>query len=161
MTPYQAYQLALAEGLDLVEIVPTANPPVCKIIDFGKYQYDVSRREKMQKKNQQVVLVKEVRLHPQTDTHDFDFKVRHARHFIEQGHKVKVVVVFRGRQLAYKEHGHQMLKKVTELLNDIAKIEQENKLEGYQMFAIFSPDKAVKKKAEKKPMENPPQKKVP
>jgi translation initiation factor IF-3 len=160
MTPFQAYQLAQADGLDLVEIVPTATPPVCKIIDFGKYQYDVSRREKLQKKNQQVVLVKEVRLHPQTDTHDFDFKIRHARHFIQQGHKVKVVVVFRGRQLAYKEHGHQMLKKVAEQLTDIAKIEQENKLEGYQMFAIFSADKSLKKKTEKKPAGVPPQKKI-
>jgi translation initiation factor IF-3 len=153
MSSREALELARQRELDLVEIVPNATPPVCKIIDFGKYQYDKTKKERLQRKHQHISLVKELRFHPQTDTHDFDFKVRHARHFIEQGHKVKAVVQFRGRQLAYKEHGEAMLKRVAEQLQEVAKLEQEMKLEGHQMVAIFVPDKTGKKKTLKKESE--------
>jgi len=150
MSSREALELARQRELDLVEIVPNATPPVCKIIDFGKFQYDKTKKERLQRKHQHVSLVKELRFHPQTDTHDFDFKVRHARHFIEQGHKVKAVVQFRGRQLSYKEHGEAMLKRVAEQLQEVGRLEQEIKLEGHQMVAIFVPDKTGKKKTQKK-----------
>jgi len=146
MHPREALQIAREREVDLIEIVPNAQPPVCKIMEYGKYQYDQTKKEKIQRKHQHVSQVKELRFHPHTDTHDFDFKMRHARHFIEQGHKVKAVVQFRGRQLAYKEHGTELLKRVEEQLSDIAKVEMQTKLEGSHMIMIFIPDKAAKKK---------------
>ncbi len=146
MHPREALRIAQEREMDLIEIVPNAKPPVCKIMDYGKYHYDQTKKEKLQRKHQHVAQVKELRFHPHTDTHDFDFKMRHARHFIEQGNKVKAVVQFRGRQLAYKEHGEDLLKRVAEGLQDIAKIEQESKLEGQHMIVIFCPDKTSKKK---------------
>ena len=137
--------MAQEKNLDLIEIVPTATPPVCKIMDFGKYRYEMAKREKLQKKHQHVSLVKEVRFHPHTDTHDFEFKTRHARAFIEEGHKVKATVVFRGRQITYQEHGREVLARFTERLSDIAKMEQDPRMEGRQMVAIFVADKSKKK----------------
>ena len=141
----EAIRLAQEKNLDLIEIVPTATPPVCKIMDFGKYRYELAKKEKLQKKHQHTSLVKEVRFHPHTDTHDFEFKTRHARAFIEEGHKVKATVVFRGRQITYQEHGREVLARFTERLSDIAKMEQEPRMEGRQMVAIFVADKAKKK----------------
>ncbi len=133
-------------GMDLVEIAPQATPPVCKIIDYGKFAYEIQKKEKLQKKNQQVSVLKEIRLHPNTDTHDFDFKARHAANFIEDGDKVKVSVIFKGRELAYTEIGENLLRKFIERLNDIAKLEQEPKFEGRAMHAILAPSKSKKKK---------------
>lgn len=132
--------------MDLVEIAPQATPPVCKIIDFGKFTYEQQKREKLQKKKQQVSVLKEIRLHPNTDTHDFDFKVRHAINFIEEGNKVKVSVIFKGRELAYTELGETLIKKFIEKLDDVAKVEQEPKFEGRAMQAILAPTKSKKKK---------------
>ena len=100
-----ALEIAEERGQDLVEIAPQAAPPVCKIIDYGKFKYEQQKREKLQKKNQTVSILKEIRLHPNTDVHDFEFKVRHAINFLEEGNKVKVSVMFKGRQMAYKEQG--------------------------------------------------------
>lgn len=132
--------------MDLVEIAPQAKPPVCKIIDFGKFVYEMQKKEKMQKKKQHVTVVKEIRLHPNTDTHDFDFKARHAVNFIESGNKVKVAVLFKGRELAYKEIGEELLKRFIERLEEVAKVEQTIRFEGRTMHAILAPIKLKKKK---------------
>lgn len=130
----------------MVEIAPKAEPPVCKIIDFGKYKYEQQKRDKSQKKNQHVSLLKEIRFHPNTDTHDFEFKTKHAVNFIEEGHKVKAVVVFKGREMAYKEQGEELLQRFIERIQDIAKIESEMKLEGRNMSVIIAPLKIKSKK---------------
>jgi translation initiation factor IF-3 len=142
----EALQKADEAGMDLVEIAPQATPPVCKIIDYGKFAYEIQKKEKLQKKNQQVSVLKEIRLHPNTDTHDFDFKARHAANFLEDGDKVKVSVIFKGRELAYTIVGENLLKKFIERLDDIAKVEQEPKFEGRAMHAILAPQKSKKKK---------------
>jgi len=132
--------------LDLVEIAPQAKPPVCKIIDYGKFVYEQQKKQKLAKKNQQVTVLKEIRLHPNTDTHDFLFKARHAKNFLESGNKVKVSVIFKGRELAYKEHGAELLKKFIEELSEVSKPESETKFEGRIMHVILAPLKGKKKK---------------
>lgn len=141
----EALRLATEAQMDLVEIAPQATPPVCKVIDYGKFIYEQQKREKIQKKKQQVMVLKEIRLHPNTDTHDFDFKARHAVNFIEEGNKVKVSVIFKGRELAYTELGETLLKKFIERLEEVAKLEQEIKFEGRAMHMILAP-KGKKKK---------------
>ncbi|MFH0988848.1 MAG: translation initiation factor IF-3 [bacterium] len=148
LTIQEAAKLATDRGSDLIEIVPTANPPVCKIMDFGKYRYEVAKKEKLQKKHQHVTQVKEIRFHPNTDTHDFEFKARHAREFIEEGHKVKATVVFKGREITYQDQGRELLDQLTEELSDIAKIDQAAKLEGRQMVAYYIADRTKKKSSE-------------
>ena len=122
--------MAAKEGFDLVEVAPEAKPPVCKLLDYGKYKYELSKKEKEGKKKQHVVVVKEIRMSPRTEDHDFQCKVRHARTFLEQKNKVKFTVQFRGRELAYKEFGDQLLDRIVVELEDIAKIESEKKFEG-------------------------------
>jgi translation initiation factor IF-3 len=122
--------MAEREGLDLVEVAPDAKPPVCKLLDYGKYKYEISKKEKDSKKKQHVIVVKEIRMRPRTEDHDFDFKMRHARKFLEQKNKVKFTVQFRGREMAYKEFGDLLLDRVLEELGDIAKVESEKKFEG-------------------------------
>lgn len=140
-----ALKKAEEKNLDLVEIAPQAKPPVCKIINFGKFQYEQQKRDKIQKKKQVVILLKEIRLRPNTDDHDFNFKARHAKKFIEDGNKVKVSVFFRGRELAYKEHGRKLLEKFVEELSDVAKVENPIKFEGRSMITILTPLKSKKK----------------
>jgi translation initiation factor IF-3 len=130
----------------LVEIAPQAKPPVCKVIDFGKFKYEQQKREKIQRKNQQVSLLKEIRLHPNTDVHDFEFKAKHAAGFLEDGNKVKIVVVFKGRELAYTEQGEELLNKIVEKLSDISKVESPIKMEGKNMNVILIPTKVKSKK---------------
>lgn len=142
----EALKKAEAAGLDLVEIAPQAKPPVCKIIDYGKFQYEQQKREKLQKKKQHVTVLKEIRLHPNTDTHDFNFKARHAEKFLSEGNKVKVSVIFKGRELAYKEHGKQLLIKFIENLEEVSNVEHEIKFEGRTMHAILAPIKLKGKK---------------
>lgn len=142
-----ARRLASERGRDLVEIAPQAKPPVCKIIDFGKFRYEQQKKEKIQKKNQQVSVLKEIRFHPNTDVHDFDFKTRHAINFLEEGNKVKATVVFKGREMAYVEQGENLLKRFLERVQDVAKVEVEPKMEGRNMSLIVVPiSKKVKKK---------------
>lgn len=141
-----ALRLAVERGQDLVEIAPQAKPPVCKIIDFGKFKYEIQKREKVQRKNQQVSLLKEIRLHPNTDVHDFDFKVKHAVNFLDDGNKVKVVVMFKGRELAYTDHGEQLLKEFIEKTAEVSKVESDIKMEGRNMNVILVPSKIKKKK---------------
>jgi translation initiation factor IF-3 len=141
----EARKVATDRGLDLIEIVPNAEPPVCKIMDFGKYRYELAKKEKIQKKHQHITLVKEIRFHPNTDTHDFEFKTKHARNFLEEGHKVKATVVFKGREITYQEQGKELLDRFTERISDLSKLDQEAKMEGRQMIAIYAPDKSKKK----------------
>jgi translation initiation factor IF-3 len=152
MSPQEALQIARTRSWDLIEIVPNADPPVCKIMDFGKYKYELAKKEKLQRKHQHVAQVKEIRFHPNTDVHDFEFKTRHARRFIEDGHKVKATVVFKGREITYQEQGREVLDRFTGKLTDIAKIDQPMKLEGRHLIMIFAPDKSAKKKQEPKAM---------
>ena len=144
----EALREAVNRTSDLIEIVPNASPPVCKLMDFGKYRYEQSKREKIQKKHQHVTLVKEIRFHPNTDTHDFEFKTRHAREFILEGNKVKATVVFKGREITYQDQGKELLDRFTERMSDIARIEQEAKMEGRQMVAYYVPEKGKKKTVE-------------
>jgi len=134
----EALRLAAEENLDLVEIAPKAQPPVCKIMDFGKYTYEQSKKDKISKKKQHTVVVKEIRMRPKTDTHDLEFKVKHARSFIEQKNKVKFSVQFRGREMAYKEFGRQLLERVKTMMEDIAKVEVDIKSEGRFMNMVMS-----------------------
>lgn len=146
VTIREALEKSEERGMDLVEIAPQAVPPVCKVIDFGKFLYDIQKKEKIQKKKQQVIVLKEIRLHPNTDTHDFDFKARHAANFLDEGNKVKVSVIFKGRELAYVEHGENLLRKFIERLEDVAKVEQNITFEGKTMHTILTPSKQKKKK---------------
>ncbi|MGE5680323.1 MAG: translation initiation factor IF-3 [Bacillota bacterium] len=141
-----ALRMAQDKGVDLVEIAPQADPPVCKMVDYGKFVYEIQKKEKTQKKNQVVSVLKEIRLHPNTDTHDFEFKVRHARNFVEEGNKVKVSVIFKGRELAYTEHGEKLLKNFIEKMQDVAKPEFDIKFEGKAMNVILVPLKVKSKK---------------
>jgi len=129
-----------------VEIAPQAKPPVCKIIDYGKFKYEQQKRDKIQRKNQQITLLKEIRLHPNTDVHDFDFKANHAVNFLEEGNKVKVSVMFKGREMAYKEQGEELLNRFIERVEDVAKVESPIKMEGRNMNIILVPSKIKGKK---------------
>ena len=139
-------RIAGERGQDLIEIAPQAKPPVCKILDFGKFKYEQQKREKIQRKNQQVSLLKEIRLHPNTDVHDFEFKAKHALNFLEEGNKVKVVVMFKGRELAYTEKGEELLNRFIEKVQDVAKVETPIHLEGKSMTVILIPSKIKSKK---------------
>ncbi len=129
--------MADEKGLDLVEISPDAKPPVCKVLDYGKYRYEISKREKDSKKKQHVIILKEIRLRPRTEDHDLEFKIKHARKFLEQKNKVKFTVMFRGREMAYKEFGEKLLDRVVEKLEDIAKVEMDKKFEGRSLTMTF------------------------
>ncbi len=144
MTPAAAIAMAREREADLVEIVPNAVPPVCKIINFGKFKYELAKKDKLQKKHQHVSLLKELRFHPNTDVHDFDFKARHARQFLADGHKVKATVVFKGREITYKEKGEVLLARFVERLNDISKVDQAAHMEGRSMIMILVPEKKKK-----------------
>lgn len=146
LSTQEALKEAEARGLDLVEIAPQAKPPVCKIIDYGKFIYEQQKKEKLAKKKTQTTVLKEIRLHPNTDTHDINFKVKHAEKFLGDNNKVKVSVIFKGRELAYKEQGEQLLKQFISQLVDVAKIEHEIKFEGRAMFTILAPQKKGKSK---------------
>jgi len=142
-----AEALARAEALemDLVEIAPQATPPVCKIIDYGKFTYELQKKEKLAKKNQLQQQMKEIRFKWRTDTHDFNFKTRHAREFLNEGNKVKATVMFRGREITHKEIGRELLEKFVEELVDVAKIDSPIRLEGRNYSVMLSPDKTKKK----------------
>ena len=138
-----ALRLAEDKGLDLVEISPAANPPVCKIIDYQKFLYEQKRKQKEIKARSAKIVVKEIRLGPQTDDHDFNFKLNHAKKFLSEGSKVKVDVFFRGRTIVYKEQGEVMLLKFAEALLEYGKPESMPKLEGKRMMMMIQPVKAT------------------
>lgn len=133
-------------GQDLVEIAPQAKPPVCKIINYGKFRYELQKKDKIQRKHQQVTILKEIRLHPNTDTHDFDFKVRHAINFLEEGNKVKVAIIFKGREMAYIEKGEELMTQFIERTAEVSKVEAPMKMEGRNLLVILAPQKSKGKK---------------
>jgi len=135
--------LALAEerGLDLVEIAATANPPVCKILDYKKFLYELKKKQKEVKANAAKIVVKEIRLGPNTDDHDFNFKLKHAQKFLEDGAKIKVYVFFKGRSIVYKEQGEVVLLRFAQELEETGKVDQLPKLEGKRMIMFLSPKK--------------------
>lgn len=134
-----ALQLASERDLDLVEVAPTANPPVCKIMDFGKFQYERAKKEREARKQQKQVEVKEIRLRPKTDDHHRSFKVRDARRWLMEGMKVKVRIRFRGREITYPEIARDMLSEVAEELKDVAIVEQAPNMEGRTMLMVLAP----------------------
>ena len=137
----RAIEIAESYDLDLVEVAPDADPPVCKVIDFGKYMYEKKKKEKEAKKKQHTVQVKELRFRPNTDDHDLEFKTRHAREFLEGGDKVKATVQFRGRDMLYTERGKELLLDLAEELDDISEIESKPNMEGRRMIMMLSPNK--------------------
>jgi len=139
VTPTRALAMAEEAGLDLVEISPTAVPPVCKIMDFGKFKYEQQKREAEARKKQKVIEVKEIKFRPGTDTHDYDVKMRSVMKFLGEGDKVKVTLRFRGREMAHQDLGAQLLTRVAEDVKDVAKVEQMPKLEGRQMVMMIGP----------------------
>ena len=149
----EALRIAAERELDLVEIAPQANPPVCKIIDYGKFVYEQQKREKQAKKSQTQTSLKEVRFKAGTDTHDFDFKTRHARQFLVEGHKVKATVMFKGREILHKELGEVLLQRFIDALADVSKIDQPMKMEGRFLGVLLAPEskKTAKKKSESAP----------
>jgi translation initiation factor IF-3 len=133
---------AMTAGLDLVEISPSADPPVCKIMDYGKFKYEKAKKAKEAKKKQHVMHLKEIKLHPKTDEHDFNFKMDHARKFLIKGDRVKITIVFRGREITHIDFGARMLEKAKNVIIDLSQIEMNSKMEGRNLISIFVPDKA-------------------
>ena len=135
----EAIEIAKEEGLDLIEISPNANPPVCKIMDMGKYKYDLQKKANLAKKKQKVVSLKEIKLRPGTEAHDYNFKIKNAKKFITKGDKVKFTVKFKGREMQHTELGKDLMKRIIEETKDIAKVESQPKFEGRQMVMIIQP----------------------
>jgi translation initiation factor IF-3 len=141
----EALDMAAERDLDLVEVAPNANPPVCRIMDFGKFQYERAKKEREARKQQKQIEVKEIRLRPKTDDHHRAFKVRDARRWLEDGMKVKVRIRFRGREITYPEIARDMLREVAEELNDVGVIEQAPNMEGRTMLMVLAPATEKKK----------------
>ena len=141
--------MAQEQGLDLVEISPTVDPPVCKIIDYGKFLYEQKKKAHEAKKKQVTVSVKEIKFRPGTDDHDYNYRMEHARQWLGEGDKVRAAIAFRGREMTHRELGAKILAKLTQDLLDIADVEVAPKMEGYQMFTIFVPKKVAKPEAKK------------
>ena len=141
VSPERALEMAEDAGLDLVEISPNATPPVCKIMDFGKFKYEQQKRESEARKKQKTIDVKEVKFRPNTDTHDYDVKMRNVTRFLEAGDKVKVTLRFRGREMAHQNLGRELLERVAEDIKEIGKVENMPKMEGRQMVMMSGPAK--------------------
>jgi translation initiation factor IF-3 len=135
----EAMKIAEEQGLDLVEVAPNANPPVCRVMNYGKYKYQQSKRSQEARKHQTVIQVKEVKLRPRTEEHDFQFKLRHAKRFLSEGNKVKISILFRGRELAHPEFGRDMMNRFLEEVKDIMVVEQAPRLEGRNMVMVVAP----------------------
>ena len=141
MNTRDAVRMARERGLDLVEVAATAQPPVCRIIDYGKFQYENSKKQKEAKKKQVTITVKEVKFRPGTDDHDYRFKMKHARQWLEEGDKVKGTIFFRGREITHRELGAALLERLEKDLLDVGEVEARPRMEGNQMFLIFAPRK--------------------
>ena len=146
----EAISMAEDRSLDLVEVAPNAKPPVCRIMDYGKHKYKASKKAHEAKKNQKIVHVKEVKFRPNTDQHDFDFKLKHVQRFLENGDKAKVVIFFKGREIIHREFGQRVLERVAEKTEDIAIIEQSAKQEGRTLVMLLAP-KSFKSKTGTQP----------
>jgi translation initiation factor IF-3 len=139
MDTRDAVRMAREKGLDLVEVAANADPPVCRIIDFGKFQYEAKKKANEAKKKQVVITVKEVKFRPGTDEHDYDYRMKHAREWLQEGDKVKATIWFRGREMTHRELGARILEKLERDLSDIGEVEARPRMEGNQMFIIFAP----------------------
>ena len=135
----KAIELAKEEGLDLIEISPNANPPVCKIMDMGKYKYDLQKKANQAKKKQKIISLKEIKMRPVTETHDYEFKVKNAKKFIAKGDKVKFTIRFKGRELQHSHLGNELMTKIKEDMKDIGKVELHPKFDGKQMIMVIQP----------------------
>jgi len=135
----EAISKAKNEGLDLIEIAPNANPQVCKIMDMGKYKYDAQKKANLAKKKQKIIALKEIKMRPVTETHDYEFKVKNAKKFIAKGDKVKFTIKFKGRELQHSHLGNELMKKIKEDMKDIGKVELEPKFDGKQMIMVIQP----------------------
>lgn len=153
MSSFEALKKAREQGLDLVEISPKSSPPICKIMDYGKWKFDNKKKERQSKKNQAKVLIKEIQLRPRTGEGDINIKLEKARGFLAQGHKVKINLRFHGREMAHKELGFQILKTVEKRLSDVASIEMPAKMERRTLFTIFAP--GIAKPSKKIPLVKP------
>ena len=141
MTPQAAIKVAEERGLDLVEVAPTATPPVCRIMDYGKYLYQLNKRTHEARKHQKNITVKEVKFRPNTDEHDYDFKKNHIIRFLKQGDKVKATVFFRGREIVHQSIGRALIDRLVEELSEVGAVEARPKMEGPNLIAIFAPKK--------------------
>ena len=135
----EAISMAKEQGLDLIEIAPNAKPPVCKIIDMGKFKYDAQKKANVAKKKQKIVLLKEIKMRPITETHDYDFKVKNAKKFIGKGDKVKFTIRFKGRELQHSHLGRELMDKIKADMQDIGKVELHPKFDGKQMIMVIQP----------------------
>ncbi len=151
MPPHEAIRIAESRGLDLVEVAGGANPPVCRIMDYGKYKFMEAKREHAARAKQKSIVVKEVKFRPKTDDHDFEFKVRHIERFLEDGFNVKVVVMFRGREVVHRDIGYRIIEEVLNRVADKAKVDKGASIEGRDMHAFIAPKPVEKKPVEKKP----------
>ncbi len=138
MSVGQGLAMAVEAGLDLVEISPNADPPVCRIVDYGKYKYELQKKAAEVRKKQKVIAVKEIKLRPMIDDHDFAIKMKNAQAFLAEGDKVKITLRFRGREMAHQEIAHGVLRKVREILNEAGKVEMEPSMEGRQIVMIIA-----------------------
>ena len=139
LSTQDAINIAKQKGLDLIEISPNANPPVCKIIDIGKYKYNLQKKANKAKKKQKIVNLKEIKLRPVTETHDYNFKIKNAKKFLSKGDKVKFTVLFKGREMQHTHLGHQLMKRIIDDINTIGKVEVQPKFEGKQIIMIAQP----------------------
>jgi translation initiation factor IF-3 len=139
MSPEDGLVIAIEAGLDLVEVSPNAKPPVCKVLDLGKYKYEAQKKANEAKKKQKVIEVKEIKMRPNIDTHDYDVKMRAVKKFFDNGDKVKVTMRFRGREMAHQELGRNLLRRVKDDTEDFAKVESDTKMEGRQMIMVLAP----------------------
>ena len=139
LNTYEAITMAKNQGLDLIEIAPNTNPPVCKIMDMGKFKYDAQKKANLAKKKQKVIALKEIKMRPVTETHDYEFKVKNAKKFIAKGDKVKFTIRFRGRELQHSHLGNELMTKIKEDMKDIGKVELDPKFDGKQMIMVIQP----------------------
>jgi translation initiation factor IF-3 len=140
---HEALRMAEDQGLDLVEVSPRAMPPVCRIMDFGRFKYQESKKEKASRKHQSTVILKEIKFRPKTDTHDMDFKLKHIRRFLSEGNKVRLMIVFRGREIVHPETGQAVLDHVSKDVAEISTIEQKPSMEGRRMVMVLGPRTGV------------------
>ena len=135
----EAISMAKNQGLDLIEIAPNANPPVCKIMDMGKYKYDAQKKANLARKKQKIVSLKEIKMRPVTETHDYEFKVKNAKKFIAKGDKVKFTIKFKGRELQHSHLGNELMNKIKEDMKETGKVESQPKFDGKQMIMVIQP----------------------
>lgn len=141
---FEALQMARDRGLDLMEVSPQAQPPVCKICDYGKFKYEKKKKEHVAKKKQTVIKVKEIQLRPQTEEHDLEYKFKNVRQFLEDGDKAKITIMFRGREITYVDQGFKIMKQLTEIVKDIAIVEAHPKIEGKKLIMVLAPASSKK-----------------